>query len=407
MDSIYDSDTEGMLRYPPRRKCPFDVPEAYAGRRRDEPASKVVMSDGRPVWLLTRYDDVRAVLADPRFGADRLADGFPVLAPGQTEGLRQQPKFMISMDGAEHSTAKRPLIPEFSARRVAEMAPQIQQIVDNSLDAVLAKPQPADLVEEFALQVPTILLAQLIGADHGDHEFFKDLVFRMIWRKTDGPERVEISKRLKTYFEKLIADKVAATGDDVLSRLIARQLDETGEVNVDVLNSTAQLLLIAGYESSASMISLGIYTLLTNPGLRAEIAADPEKTPFFVDEMLRFYSILDVAAGRVALEDVEIAGVTIRAGEGVMASTFAANRDPKVFPDPDLIDIHRASRQHVAFGYGPHQCIGANLARLELRIVFDTVLRRVPQLRLAVDENDLPFKYDALAFGLHELPVAW
>ena len=396
-----------LPRYPVARRCPYEVPEVYTRLRAEEPVSKVVMSDGQPVWFLSRYEDVRAVLSDSRFSADRLADGFPNLALGQREGLQKQPKFMISMDGAEHSAVRRRIISDFSVRRVAELRPRLQEIVDDTIDRVLGLPQPVDRVEELALPVPTLLLAELVGADHADHAYFIDLVHRMLWRKTSGEERVEISIGLRKYFDDLIAEKEANPGDDLISRQIALQREENGEIDREGLNSLAQLLLIAGYESSASVIALGIYTFLTDPGFLAAIREDPTTTPVAVEELLRFYSILDVAAGRVALEDVEIGGVKIRAGDGVMASVFAANRDPGIFPDPDSLDLRRGARHHVSFGYGPHQCLGQNLARLELQIVFDTLFERIPTLRLAVDEAELPFKYDALAFGLYALPVAW
>ncbi|ANS69122.1 Cytochrome [Streptomyces lincolnensis] len=396
-----------LPHYPVTRRCPYEIPEVYTRLRTEEPVSKVVMSDGQPVWFLSRYEDVRAVLSDPRFGADRLAEGFPNLALGQREGLSKQPKFMISMDGAEHSAVRRRVISDFSVRRVAELRPTIQKLVDDCVDRILDLPQPVDLVAELALPVPTLLLAELVGANHADHAYFIDLVHRMLWRKTSGEERVQISIGLRKYFDDLIAEKEAHPGDDLISRQIALQREETGEIDREGLNSLAQLLLIAGYESSASMIALGVHTFLTRPDWLAAIRTDPARTSVAVEELLRFYSILDVAAGRVALEDVEIGGETIRAGDGVMASVFAANRDPSAFPDPDRLDLERGARHHVAFGYGPHQCLGQNLSRLELQIVFDTLFARVPTLRLAVDEADLPFKYDALAFGLYELPVTW
>ncbi|WP_210589429.1 cytochrome P450 [Streptomyces sp. GESEQ-35] len=396
-----------LPRYPVGRRCPYEIPEVYTRLRAEEPVSKVVMSDGQPVWFLSRYEDVRAVLSDPRFSADRLADGFPNLALGQREGLSKQPKFMISMDGAEHSAARRRVISDFSVRRVAELAPTVQKLVDDCVDRILGLPQPVDLVAELALPVPTLLLAELVGANHADHAYFIDLVHRMLWRKTSGEERVQISIGLRKYFDELIAEKAANPGDDIISRQIALQREENGEIDSEGLNSLAQLLLIAGYESSASMIALGVHTFLTRPDWLAAIRKDPARTAIAVEELLRFYSILDVAAGRVALEDVEIGGVTIRAGDGVMASVFAANRDPAAFPDPDRLDLERGARHHVAFGYGPHQCLGQNLSRLELQIVFDTLFDRIPTLRPAAEEAELPFKYDALAFGLYELPVVW
>ncbi len=202
-----------------------------------------------------------------------------------------------------------------------------------------------------------------------------------------------------------MSSKEASPTDDLLGRQITKQR-ETGEGDHEDLVSLAFLLLVAGHETTANMISLGTVALLENPEQLAAIVADPSRTPAAVEELLRYFSIVDAATSRTARADVEIGGVLIREGEGVVALGWSANRDPDAFADPDVLDIERGARHHVAFGYGAHQCLGQNLARMELQIVFDTLLRRIPGLRLASAVDELPFK-DANVYGLHELPVTW
>jgi cytochrome P450 len=204
----------------------------------------------------------------------------------------------------------------------------------------------------------------------------------------------------------LLARKESEPGDDLFSRQIARQREE-GTLDHASLVSMAFLLLLAGHETTANMISLGVVGLLENPEQLAQIKADPSKTPMAVEELLRYFSIVEIATSRVATEDVRIGGVTIKAGEGVVVSGLSANWDPAMFENPAELDVQRGARHHIAFGYGPHQCLGQNLARLELQIVFDTLFRRIPTLRLAAPVDDIPFKSNASIYGAYELPVTW
>jgi cytochrome P450 len=191
----------------------------------------------------------------------------------------------------------------------------------------------------------------------------------------------------------------------MISRLIAKQ-QETGAIDRSELVGMSFLLLIAGHETTANMISLGTIGFLENPEQLAAITADPAKIPMAVEEMLRYFSIADTVT-RVATEDIEVSGITIKAGEGVVASTMAANWDSGTFADADQLDIERGARHHVAFGYGPHQCLGQNLARQELEIVFETLFRRIPDLRLAASIDDIPFKNDGVVYGAYQVPVTW
>ncbi|MEV0439980.1 cytochrome P450 [Streptomyces spectabilis] len=400
-------ETAGPIRFPITRTCPFAIPETYERLREEEPVSRVEMSDGRHAWMLTRHADVRAALVDPRLGSDRSDPGYPSISSGGKSAFAHFAPFMISLDGPAHSAARSPVISEFSMRRVNTLRPRIQEIVDEAIDKILELPRPVDLVQHLAVIVPRLVITERIGASPDYLERFYALAAGMLQRSTTGEERDAIAREMRANMDRLVAEKEADPGDDLLSREIARQRAETGDVDRPGLASLAQLLLLAGHESTSEMISLGIATLLTHPEQLARMVADPSRTPAVIEELLRYFSVVEIGMGRVATEDVELGGVRIKAGEGVIASNVAANHDPRAFPDPDVFDPDRDARQHVAQGYGPHQCLGRNLARVELQTVFDTLFRRIPDLRLAVGVEELPFKYDALVHGLRELPVTW
>lgn len=402
------ADTTELPQFPFRRQCPFTEPDFYTRTRTEEPIRRIKMVDGRPAWLLTRYEDVRAVLNDRRFSSDKAAPDYPVFVVGQKEGLDKSERFMVNMDGDEHTAARRAVISEFSTRRIAALTPHIQETVDAAIDNLLASPQPADLVQLLAMPIPSSLTARLVGVDHTDKDLFQTLTGRSVRHDISAAERVQFAGELRAYMDSLVAAKGEHPGDDLLSRQIEQQCRERGEADIAGLSSLAVLLMIAGQETTRDTIALGVLALLSNPDQLAEMTSHPDKVPLAVEEILRYFSVLDFGPPRLALEDVEIGGVLIRAGEGVVANTYAANHDGAVFTDPGVFDVSRANaRGHVAFGHGLHQCLGANLVRQELRIVFETLFRRIPSLRLAVSIDELNFKNKGLIYGLHELPVTW
>jgi cytochrome P450 len=395
-----------VATFPMTRTCPFDPPPEYARLRSEQPVSRVRMLGGNSAWLVTRHEDVRQVLSDPRMSSDRRREGFPRLAPGQQQLTRDLKPSLIGMDAPEHTAARRAVLGEFTVKRMQALRPRIRQIVDECLDGMLAGGRPVDLVRALSLPVPSLVICELLGVPYADHDFFQRCTGRMISRVTPHEQRQQAIGEIRSYLDTLVSAKEREPADDLLGRQIVKQRQE-GEVDHDALVGLAFLLLVAGHETTANMISLGTVALLENPEQLAEIRADPDKTPAAVEELLRYFTIVDAATARTALEDIEVGGVLIRAGEGVVALGPAANRDPEVFDHPDELDIERGGRQHVAFGFGPHQCLGQNLARLELQIVFDALFSRIPDLRLAVAVQDIAFKDDANIYGIHELPVTW
>lgn len=399
----------GLLEFPMRRRPPFDPPARYAALRDEAPVVRAMLPGGQPAWLVSGHENVRRILTDPRVSSDRFAPGFPTVVP-ITEAQRRRAAFgrsLIGTDPPVHTDQRRMLITEFTVKRVQALRPRIDEIVNERIDAILAAGagNPVDLVKELALPVPSLVICELLGVPYADRDFFQGRTKVLIRRSTAPADREVASTELNDYFERLITAKEADPGDDLLGRLIVRNR-ETGVFTHDLLVGLATLLLLAGHETTANVIALGTLALLEHPEQRAALVADPDLAPATVEEMLRFLTIVE-AGFRVATGDIEIGGVTIKAGEGIVALGASANRDDAAFTDPDHLDIARGARHHVAFGYGIHQCLGQNLARMELDIVFRTLFRRIPTLKLAVDLAKLPFKDDAFIYGVYELPVSW
>jgi cytochrome P450 len=397
------------VAFPVARGCPFAEPAEYTRARAQRPISKVHLQGGTEAWWVSRYDEGRAILADRRFSSDRRHDNFPTPGPDRSvrERFRSQPPAMIGMDGAEHAAARRAVIGEFTVKRLAALQPRIQEIVDQFIDGLLASEQrPVDLVKALSLPVPSLVICEMLGVPYDEHDYFQSRTTLVIRRSTPPDERKRAFDELRAYLDELLTRKEAEPGDDLFSRQIARQ-HEAGALDHPGLVSTAFLLLAAGHETTANMISLGVIGLLDNPEQLAAIKADPSRTPLAVEELLRYFTIVETATSRVATEDVQIGGVDIKADDGVVISGLSANWDPAVFENPAELDLERGARHHIAFGYGPHQCLGQNLARLELQIVFDTLFRRIPTLRLATAVDDLKLKIDGGIYGAYELPVTW
>jgi pentalenic acid synthase len=365
----------------------------------------VQLPTGGTAWLVTRYEDVRTVLSSPAFSADGTRPGFPTLLPGHEQILRRPP--FIRMDPPQHTFYRRMLTQEFTLKRIKTMRPGIQATVDRLLDDLLAMTPPVDLVEAFALPVPSLVICQLLGVPYDDHEFFQSRSKVVLSGASTAEQSAAAFGGLHGYMDGLITRKQQEPGDDLLSKLATEQLEPAGELRRDELLMMCLMLLSAGHETTANMISLGTAALLDHPDQLAALRSDPELLPDTVEELLRYLSIADVITTRIAAEDTELSGTAIRAGEGIVALLAAADWDPGVFPEPERLDVHRGNRRHLAFGYGVHQCLGQNLARLELEIVFSTLFARIPTLRVAVPVDELPYKHDGLLFGLHELPVTW
>ncbi|MFB7864898.1 cytochrome P450 [Streptomyces sp. NPDC056069] len=392
------------VAFPQSRSCPYHPPAAYDPLREDRPLARVTLWDGREVWFVTGHQAARALLSDQRLSTDSTREDFPLPTERASAVRRRRRAALLGWDDPEHNVQRRMLIPSFSLKRTEGLRPRIQATVDRLLDAVEEAGPPAELVRAFALPVPSIVICDLLGVPYEDHDFFEEQSRRLL-RGPTAEDTEDALAQLEGYLGDLVDLKRRKPGEGVLDDLVARGLEDGGPDREELVQ-LASILLVAGHETTANMISLGTYTLLRHPDRLAELRADPALVPTAVEELLRFLSIADGML-RVAREDVEVGDTVIRAGEGVVFSTSVINRDDAVYPEPDSLDWARSARHHVAFGFGIHQCLGQNLARAELEIALGTLLRRLPGLRLAAPAEEIPFKPGDTIQGMLELPVAW
>jgi cytochrome P450 len=397
--------SDDLPAYPLPRPDPFAPPPQYAAVRERCPVTRVRIPSGQTAWLVTKHSMVRSLLADGRMSSDRMQPGFPALLPGQQAVDRRG--LLPWMDAPEHTQHRRAVINEFTGRRIQALAPRIEEIAEDHITQLLEKDRPADLVEAVSLPVPSLVICELLGVPYADRELFEKRARTVVSHTSAAEDRVAVIKALGGYLSELVAQKQQRPQEDLLSRLAERYREAAIADAHAHLTGMALLLLIAGHETTANMISLSVVSLLGAPDQLAEVQADPSRYPQAVEELLRYWSIADHVTGRVAAADIEVGGELIRGGEGVLLSNAAANHDPEVFGPGDDFDVDRDAHRHLAFGFGIHQCLGQHVARLELQIVLRALFRRIPALRLAVSPEELLFKRDSVIYGLDSLPVTW
>ncbi|ETW23057.1 cytochrome P450 [Mycobacterium gastri 'Wayne'] len=396
--------------YPMARaaRCPFAPPPDVMALAKAGPLSRVRIWDGSTPWLITGYEQVRELFSDSRVSVDDRLPGFPHWNAGMLSTVHKRPRSVFTADGEEHTRFRRMLSKPFTFKRVEGLRPTIQQITDDHIDTMLAGTKPADLVAALALPMPSLVISQLLGVPYEDAEMFQHHATVGLARYATGEDTVKGAMSLHKYLARLVELKIESPAQDAVSDLAERV--KAGELSVKEAAQLATGLLIAGHETTANMIGLGVLALLEHPEQAAILrdADDPKVVGNAVEELLRYLSIIQNGQRRVALEDIHIAGETIRAGEGIIIDLAPANWDPDAFTEPDRLYLHRSGAdRNVAFGYGRHQCVGQQLARAELQIVYRTLLRRIPTLALAIPVEDVPFKHDRLAYGVYELPVTW
>lgn len=393
--------------YPMERAaaCPFAPPPPMLGNPKG--LFRVKIWNGSTPWLITGHEEARTLFADSRISVDDRIAGFPHWNEHMLSTVDKRPRSVFTSDAEEHTRFRRMLSKPFTFRRVEGLRTAIQKITDECIDEILAGPQPADLVAKLALPVPTVVISEMLGVPYEDHKFFQEHANAGLARYAAADAMQKGAMSLHQYLINLVEEKQANPSEDAVSDLAERVT--AGEISVKEAAQLGTGLLIAGHETTANMIGIGILALLENPDqadfLRA--ADDPKVIANAVEELMRYLSIIQTGQRRVALEDIEISGETIRAGDGVIIDLSPANWDAKAYPEPDKLDLSRDASQQLGFGYGRHQCVGQQLARAELQIVFHTLLRRIPTLRLAIPLDEVPFKHDRLAYGVYELPVNW
>jgi cytochrome P450 len=296
------------------------------------------------------------------------------------------------------------LTPEFTIRRIKRLEPRITEIVTQHLDAMEGTGAPVDLVEGFALPIPSLVICELLGVPYGDRADFQERSGRQLDLSLPIEERLELQRASRGYMHSLVTRARSTPGDDILGMLIREHGDELTD---DELVGIAGLLLLAGHETTSNMLGLGTLALLRNPDQLAAVRDDPDAVGPAVEELLRWLSIVQTSIPRITTTDVEVAGVPIPAGQLVFASLPSGNRDPEFVDAPDVLDIRRGAPGHLAFGHGVHHCLGASLARMEMRIAWPALLRRFPNLTLAEDFADVQFRSFHFIYGLRSLMVKW
>ncbi|WP_280274861.1 cytochrome P450 [Nocardia wallacei] len=385
---------------------PFDPPSAITRLRETRPVSPLVFPDGHEGWLVTGYEAVRKLMADTRFSSrqDIGIVHVPYETPGMpaaTEPSPVIPGLFIAMDPPDHTRLRRKLTGAFTVRRMKQLEEHIVEVAERQLEAMAQLAPPVDLVREFALPLPSLVICEMLGVPYADRETFQANSAKFLVKDQPLEEKMAAYGAMTSYLAGLVMGKRAEPGDDLLSDL-ARDED----LSVEELTGISFLLLLAGHETTANMLALGTFALLEHPEQLAELCADPELVPGAVEELMRYLSVADIFY-RYATEDIGLCGETIGKGSTVVVSLLAANRDPRRFDDADALDIHRTARGHVSFGHGVHQCLGQQLARIEMRAGFAGLIRRFPTLRLAVDAAEVRLRTDMNIYGVHELPVTW
>ncbi|MEU4216925.1 cytochrome P450 [Actinoplanes sp. NPDC026623] len=396
--------------YPMEREpgCPFAPAAAVREMTRENPVGRVRIWDGSTPWFVTRHADQRALLNDPRLSIDEKRPGYPHMTRSRAASAPYHPALITNTDPPEHTRLRRTVNGPFMVKRVEALRPHIQRILDGLIDDLLAGPKPADLVPAVALPVPTLVITELLGAPYQDHELFQTASHVLVSHDSTPQQAQEAARALGGYLGELFDAKAADPADDVISEMAGRV--GAGEMTRVEAVTMAGAILIAGHETSANMISLGTLALLRNPdqlALLRENAGDAGFVAGAVEELLRYLTIVHTGIRRIAVEDIPLHGEVIKAGDGVIFDLSGANWDDERFPDPGRLDLRRPARSHHAFGYGPHQCIGQSLARVELQVVYGTLYARIPTLALAVAFEEVPFAMEGVAYGLRSLPVTW
>ncbi|MFI6814199.1 cytochrome P450 [Nonomuraea sp. NPDC050328] len=385
-----------------RAGCPFDPPAELLEAREHSPISRLRFPDGHEGWVVTGYDLIRSVLVDTRFSSRKeLMRHHPLIDYGDIEVPPAPPGEFLLMDDPRHSRYRKPLAGRFTARRMRLLAERIEEITTQHLDALEQAGPGSDLVAAFAKPIPAMVICELLGVPYEDRGRFQSQVESFLSGETDDETLIAAYVATQEYLAELVAAKRANPTDDILSELTETDLDD------EELRGVALILLAAGFDTTANTLALGTYALLRNPEQLAALRAEPELADTAVEELLRYLTVAR-SSQRVALEDVELGGQLIEAGTMVILSYNTANRDPERFSDPHRLDVRRQEGGHLAFGHGIHLCLGAQLARVEMRIALPALFDRFPTLRLAVPEEEIALRPEfADIYGVKSLPVAW
>ncbi|MSQ21048.1 MAG: cytochrome P450 [Betaproteobacteria bacterium] len=312
----------------------------------------------------------------------------------------------VGMDNPAHDHFRRMLTREFSVRRMLAFKPTIEKIAADLFDEMALRGPPVDLAGSIAVKFPSLVMSALFGSPFEDHAFIIRCAVGRHGLMQSAAEAATAARELAAYARCLIDHKAEHPGDDMVSRIVAEHV-LPGRLSRDEFAEIGAMILRAGHDTTTNMISMGTLFILQDDTTRRRLLHDPVLIEGAVEELLRYITPVQFSPRRVALEDIELGGATIRKGEGLFVLLPSANRDERVFPNADVVDVTRDAAAHLTFGYGIHQCLGQMLARYELHAFFTGLLRRFPTLDLAVPLAEIRFKHDMRIYGVHNLPVRW
>jgi len=402
-----------------RNGCPFDPPAAMKALHDRGPVTRIDLLNGAHAWFVSGYEEMRAVLGDARFSSDRLRYPSTLsLSPEEVANRQAQPGgqcpaapqerkdgMFIFMDAPQHPRLRRLLSGQFTVRRMKHLEDHVRELALQLIDVMRADGTQADLVQAFALPLPSLVICELLGVDYADRTEFHHRTAIALDLSRPSEERRQASVELRQFMAKLVDAKRRHQGDDIISGLIHDDYDPplTDRQLVDI----ATTLLSAGHETTANMLGLSIFALLENPDQLACVRDDPTVLDNGVEELLRYLSVFHNGPTRFATEELTVGDVTIPAGDTVVMAVPVANRNQQRWPEPDRLDLTRPRTSHLAFGHGAHLCLGQQLARVELRTGLAELITRLPGLRLTTPASEIPLREQMVVYGIHSLPVAW
>jgi cytochrome P450 len=390
----------------PPAECPLDEPRYFTELRSQCPVSAVAVGDQQDVVLFTKYEDVKQVLSDTRFSSNPLTPGFPFHgAPGADSPIVAQT--MIRQDPPHHTKLRRMAAKDFIPKAVEGYREYVTTTIDERLDAMATMPSPLDFIEAFALAVPSAVISKILGVPQEDERGFQELTERVTTLSLSRDEQYAVIEEFTEYCYKLIALKEAQPADDFVTKLTYERLHK-GELTRVELAAYIQMLVSAGHDTTAGMFGLSVLTLLKFPEQLALVKSGARSWPITIEELVRQHSVVRMGPRRAATDDIEVGGQLIRKGQGVIASILSANHDEEVFGPTAFADfvIPETKRNHLGFGFGPHQCLGQTLARLELGIGLPALFERYPDMQLVEDDlTALEFRQGRAFFGLRKLLV--
>lgn len=402
-------DTPGLpLPYRRDPRCPFAPASELRALCAETPLARVPLTSEKEVWLITRDADARRVLGDTRFSTMLTPPGTALPRPEDRtladELSDRQPGTFLEYDPPEHTRLRRLVADEFSAERMERLRPRVVAIATECLDAMDGAGPPVDLVQAYALQVPSRVICEMLGVPYDDDFDFEGHTAIMTDVMAPPETLLEARDAMRGYMRNLVRSCRERPGDDILGRLVRNHGDELSDEEIVGIGN---LFLIAGHETTANMLGLGTLALLRHPEQLAMVRDDPAVLHTAVEELVRYVTIANHGAVRTATEAVTVDGQLIRAGDHVVVSLPLANRDESRYEDPDRLDITRELRTSLGWGYGVHHCVGAPLARMEMYVAYPALLRRFPTLRLAVPFEEIPFRNSNVTFGPRAMPVTW